>query len=114
MLIITVAQVQPVVILAVSGSVDSLTADTLTSALGEHLKAGRSRMVADFADVNYTSSAGLRSLLIALKEARRAGGDIRLAAVQPSVHKVLSLAGFTSIIQIFATRDAACASFGGA
>ena len=59
----------------------------------------RVHLVCDFKDVNYTSSAGLRSLLGALKESRRLGGDLRMAAVQPSVLRVLSLSGFASIIK---------------
>jgi anti-sigma B factor antagonist len=111
MLNIRVTQEHPHFVLSIQGSIDSLTAAQLTQTLSEHLKAGHIRVIADFSGVQYTSSAGLRSLLIGLKEARRLGGDIRLAAVHPSVHKVLSLAGFTSIIKVFATVEAAAVAF---
>jgi anti-anti-sigma factor len=111
MLHIRSVQDHPYLVLAIEGSIDSLTAAQLTQTLSEYLKAGHTRLIMEFAGVQYTSSAGLRSLLIALKEARRLGGDMRLAAVQPSVHKVLSLAGFTSIIKIFATVNEAGIGF---
>lgn len=101
-----------VTVLAIAGSVDSLSADTLTAALVEHVRAGHVKLVCDFAAVEYTSSAGLRSLLTALKDSRRLGGDLRMAAVQPSVLRVLSLSGFTSIIKIFDDVPGAVASYG--
>lgn len=111
MLQIRSIQEHPHLVLAIEGSVDSLTAAQLTQSLSQYLKSGRTRLIADFSGVQYTSSAGLRSLLIALKEARRLDGDIRLAAVQPSVHKVLALAGFTSIIKTFPSVEAAGVGF---
>jgi anti-sigma B factor antagonist len=100
-----------VTVLAIAGSVDSLTADQLTAALGQQVGAGRVYLVADFSAVDYTSSAGLRSLLGTVKDSRRLGGDLRLAAVQPSVLRVLSLSGFASIIKIFGDVGEAVSSY---
>lgn len=109
---VDVKQLEPVTVLAVSGSVDSLTADQLTEALSAHVKAGRIRQVVDFSGVEYTSSAGLRSLLATVKECRRLGGDMRMAAVQQQVERVLALSGFASIIKIYGDAEAAVSSFG--
>ena len=108
---ITVTQLEPIAVLAISGSVDSLTSEALTQGLGAHLQAGRSKLVADFSGVDYTSSAGLRSLLTTVKDARRAGGDLRMCGVKPNVMRVLSMSGFTSIIKIYDDLPAALASF---
>ncbi len=104
----------PVTVVAISGSVDSLNADQLTQSFDAQVRSGRIRLVADFSSVSYTSSAGLRSLLAAVKDSRRAGGDLRIAAVQPSVQRVLSLSGFTSIIRVFDDVGSAVDSFAGA
>jgi anti-sigma B factor antagonist len=61
--------------------------------------------------VEYTSSAGLRALLATVKEARIKGGDLRLASVGGSVHRVLELSGFTSILKLYGDVDAAVASY---
>lgn len=98
---VTVVQLEPVTVVAVQGSVDSLTAESLTVALSEHVSSGRVKLVADFSGVHYTSSAGLRSLLMTLKASRKAGGDFRVAAVQPNVLSVLSMSGFTNLIKVF-------------
>jgi anti-sigma B factor antagonist len=109
---IATTQHQQVTVLAIAGSVDSLTADTLTRELVQQVGDGRVKLVCDFGSVNYTSSAGLRSLLGALKESRRQGGDLRMAAVQPAVMRVLSLSGFAGIIKIFDDVPAAVSSYG--
>jgi anti-sigma B factor antagonist len=98
-------------VIHVSGSVDSLTADALLAALQSHVDDGRVRLVCDLSAVEYTSSAGLRALLATLKATRQQGGDFRLAAVRPSVHRVLELSGFTSILKLYGDVDAAVESF---
>jgi anti-anti-sigma factor len=101
-----------VTVAEISGSVDGLTSTALLTALGDEVKKGHIRLVADFAKVDYISSAGLRALLGTVKEARGQGGDFRLAGVTPPVKKVLELSGFTSILKLFPDAAAAVASFG--
>jgi len=99
-------------VVTLAGSMDGLTADQLLAALREHVATGKSRLVADMSGVEYTSSAGLRTLLVTVKEVRAVGGDLRIAAVRPNVTKVLELSGFTRILQIFPEVGDAVASFG--
>jgi anti-anti-sigma factor len=98
-------------VVTIRGNVDGTTADTLLNTLHDQVEAGHTRMVADLSGVDYTSSAGLRALLATVKEARRKGGDLRLADVQPNVRKVLDLSGFTSILKLYDDVDAAVESF---
>ena len=97
----------------IAGSVDGVTADELHQVLSGELAANHHSLVADFGEVEYMSSAGLRVLLATLKHARSRGGDLRLAALNPDVRKVLELSGFTRILRVFDTVDAAVGSFGG-
>lgn len=101
----------PATVVHITGSVDGLTADTLTATLQQQIEAGNARLIADLSGVTYTSSAGLRALLATVKLARQHGGDFRLAAVLPSVHKVLEMSGFTSILKLYPDVDLALASF---
>ena len=100
-----------VTVVAISGSVDGLTAPSLAQAFRQQVAEGHVRLVADLGRVHYTSSAGLRALLEALKETRQQGGDLRLAAVQPDVLRVLELSGFTGILKVFPAVDEAVKSF---
>ena len=46
-----------------------------------------------------------------MKQARQHGGDLRLAAVQADVKRVLDLSGFTSILKLSGDVASAVASF---
>lgn len=100
-----------VAVVEIVGNVDTMTADELLAALRGAVGDGHARLVGDMSGVGYTSSAGLRALLGAMKEARRGGGDLRLAAVGDRVRKVLDLSGFTSILRLYPDVDAALASY---
>jgi len=108
---ISIAQEQDVTVVSVAGSLDALTADQLDDALQGEVRAGRARLVAALAELDYTSSAGLRVLLSAVKAARQRGGDLRLAGAQERVERVLSLSGFTGILRCYPDVPAAVASW---
>lgn len=108
---VTLTECDNATVVKVTGSVDGLSAEQLSSSFAPAIAQGRVRLVADFSHVNYTSSAGLRSLLGAVNDSRRQGGDLRIAGLQPQVERVLTLAGFTGIIQVFADVEAAVASY---
>ena len=98
-------------VVAVKGNLDALTAPELADALAAQLREGNAKLVADLTGLEYTSSAGLRVLLNGAKEARSKGGDLRFAAVQPNVKKVLDLSGFMSIMKSFPDVASAVASY---
>jgi anti-sigma B factor antagonist len=98
-------------VVQVDGSLDALSADQLLAALSGEVQSGRTKLVAACGGLEYTSSAGLRVLLATLREARRRGGDLRLAAVRDKVLRVLALSGFTSILKCYPDVDSAVASY---
>ena len=108
---ITTEQRGTVMVIAIVGSVDGLTAATMVGSFRAQVGEGKVRLVGDFAGVDYTSSAGLRALLETVKETRRQGGDLRLSRVQPDVLRVLELSGFTHILKLFPDIESAVASF---
>lgn len=100
-----------VTIVSVVGSLDALTAPNLNDYFTHRLADGNSKLVVDFARLDYTSSAGLRVLLNTVKDARAHGGDLRLAAAQTNVKKVFDLSGLANVMQFFPDVAAAVASF---
>ncbi len=98
-------------VVAVTGTVDAVTAPRFAEALQAEVAAGRAKVVVDLSDVAYISSAGLRAVLASLKAARTAGGDLRLAGAGDAVKQVFDLAGFGSILTSFDDVEAAVASF---
>ena len=104
-------QVDDVTVISLMGSIDAMTAPKITEFIQAQITKGNIKLVADMGGVDYTSSAGLRVLLGAIKETRAQSGDLRLAGVQPDVLKVLNLSGFTNILKLFDNADAAVASY---
>ena len=100
-----------VTVVSVEGSIDALTAPEISTYFNGLISSGKTNLVADFSGVDYTSSAGLRVLLEAVKETRGRGGDFYLVGVQPDVEKVLSMSGFTSIMKIFSDTEQAIKDF---
>ena len=101
-----------VVLVIVSETVDALTAPELTRALDRQMAEGHCNLVVDLTAVDFMSSAGLRTLLGGVKEARTRGGDLRIASINPGIDKVLRMSGFHNIAKVFASTAEALASFG--
>jgi len=97
---------------AVSGSVDALTAPELARAIVDQIAEGHVYLVVDLTGVEFMSSAGLRTLLGAVKESRSQGGDLRIASTNPGIDKVLKMSGFHNIAKVFTSNSDAVASFG--
>ena len=104
-------KVNDVMIISVIGSIDAITADEVSESINLQIANNEVKLVMDFSRVNYTSSAGLRVLLGAIKETRARNGDIRLASLLPDVSKVLTLSGFTNIMNIYPNLDTAIKSY---
>lgn len=99
-------------VVSAQGRVDSAASRSVEDALNGLLDEGRARIVVDFTDVSYMASAGLRILILSLKRARKLGGDMYFAAVQPGVQEVLSMAGLDSMFSIYPSVAEAVAHFG--
>jgi anti-anti-sigma factor len=62
--------------------------------------------VLDFSGVDYIASVGLRALMVAARQAK-AGGGIGIAALQPMVREVFSIARFDLVIPCFDSLESA-------
>jgi len=100
-----------VTVISISGSIDALTASELTDFADAQIEAGHNKLVIDLSQVEFMSSAGLRSFLGTMKNCRKDGGDMLLAAAQPGVEKVLKLSGFTEIIKMYPSLEDAAEFF---
>jgi len=83
----------------ISGRLDTVTAaefDKERAALGQIDK----DLLVDCTDMEYISSAGLRSLIILLKETKGAGHTLRMCSLKPSVRQVFDMTGFSTLFNI--------------
>ena len=109
MLDVKVNQQGQVTIVAASGSIDPVTSKDLDNDLKGQLQQGRFKIVADFSQVTYMSSAGFRVLLATLKECRAKGGDFVIAAPQKNIVQLLEMSGFTNFLKVYPSVSEAAA-----
>ena len=110
-LLIVTDNTQNVAIMNVKGRVDSSTAPELDSALSSLLDGDKNKIVLNLEAVEYLSSAGLRALVRALKDAQKTGGDLRLAAVSQPIEVILRTVGMMQMFKMFSTNEEAVAGF---
>ena len=106
-----VTQRKKVCVLSPQGSIDAMTVGECAQFFTRQMEKGKIHLIVDLGGVDFMSSAGLRLLLQAAKDARQKGGDLRLAGASPAVEKMLKLSGFPSILKIFSLVDQAVESY---
>lgn len=104
------ARFADVVVLSPVGRIDHAAAEDLKTALAPHLArcaTGQDHVVLDLAGVDYISSAGLRVLMLAAKQAKAKGGYLAVAALRPVVQEILEISKFTLVLHVRpSVRDA--------
>ncbi|TDJ06566.1 MAG: anti-sigma factor antagonist [Deltaproteobacteria bacterium] len=65
----------------------------------------------DFSDVEYISSACLRTLLTLTKKIKEQGGNIAITSLTKNVKQIFKVSGFDTILQLFEDKDEAVKSF---
>ncbi|MBK5914197.1 STAS domain-containing protein [Rhodocyclus purpureus] len=94
-------------IVAVTGKLDAVSAADYEKTVRQLIADGKTRFVVDFAELSYISSAGLRVLLSTAKQLKPVGGEVRFANLQDNVREVFEMTGFSSILGIHPSVDAA-------
>ncbi len=94
-------------ILQVSGRFDINTAAEFEAEIQKCISDGHNHIVVDLSDLEYISSAGLRSILIGAKSVKAAQGEMRFCSMSGMVEEVFTVSGFKSMFKIFDSVSAA-------
>jgi anti-anti-sigma factor len=87
-------------IVSVAGRIDTVSASDFQQRMEELLDQEVKRIVLDLEKVEYVSSAGLRSVLVAAKKAQAEGRTLLCCRLQGMVKKVFDISGFSAMIPI--------------
>jgi anti-sigma B factor antagonist len=98
-------------VMKVKGRVDSDTTPEFEHALLQLLGDNRNKIVLNLQAVEFLSSAGLRAMVKALKDAQKSGGDVRLASVSQPIEVILRTVGMLQMFKMFSTSEEAAAGF---
>jgi anti-anti-sigma factor len=94
-------------LLAASGRIDLSNADSFKDALSEALSHAATAVIVDLSQVDYISSAGLRSLMIVSKAGKTQGKSLAIAGLQPLVLEIFTISRFNLVFPLFDTVRAA-------
>lgn len=101
---------EDLVIVQVSGELDTSTSDQLESAMAQQVERGARRIILDLQAMDYVSSVGLRVFLFYLKRLRASDGQLVLSGLNEEVQEIFDMAGFTPLFAIAPTLEDARAS----
>ncbi len=99
-----------VAVVSLAGRLDRNTAGDVQTHLTDRIAGAGPRLLVDGSGLDYVSSAGLRVFLIAAKKLDEVGGKLLICGLKPDVHAVFEATGFTKILAILPTREAALAA----
>ena len=71
----------------------------------------RKKILLDFTNVDYLSSAALGKLIQMDKKVKTSGGKLRLCCIRPEIMEVFRLTNLTKIFDIKGTQEQALAGF---
>lgn len=103
-------QAGDVVIVKLSGRLDSSTAPPAEESFSQVLANGPQHLAIDMSSLEYISSAGLRVLLVVAKKMQQAKGKVVLFGLVHNVREVFAISGFDRIFAIQPDQAAAVAA----
>jgi anti-anti-sigma factor len=106
---ITTTQIDGVQVVAFNGKIDTNTAPEAEKAFTELLEAGQANLLANFEDLSFISSAGLRVLLATAKKAKTQSGELKVCAMNDTVKEIFDISGFATILKVYDSQEDALA-----
>ena len=106
------SKIGDVITIILQGKIDATVAPDIEQGLLSLVSGGSCKLVTALTEVTFISSAGLRSLVAVLKQARSERGDLRLAGMGGRVKEVFDITGLSTIFKIYDSTEDAVQSFG--
>jgi anti-sigma B factor antagonist len=100
-----------VTVVGVEGNLDTNTAPDAQQHLDGLQDDGVQKILVNFGDLDYISSAGLRVLLVTAKRLGASGGSLRICGLNETVSEVFEISGFGVILSVFGNEAEALEGF---
>ncbi|RJQ59743.1 MAG: anti-sigma factor antagonist [Desulfobacteraceae bacterium] len=94
-------------VVKIKGSMDAVSAPDFEKACGGWIDGGENTLVIDLAELEYISSAGLRSILVTAKKLKAIKGQIAFCNPSKMVERVFSISGFSSLFPMCSSLEEA-------
>jgi anti-anti-sigma factor len=99
-----------VCVVSISGRIDSSNAAELLDRLNKLLSSGEKKILIDFKDVLYLTSAAFRVLLVATDEAERNAARVVLCGLLGQVRELFEMGGLLEAFTVHGSREDALAN----
>jgi anti-sigma B factor antagonist len=109
---ISTSYVGRVAVVAVSGTVDTLTAPRLAAALDAALADSPTALIVDLSQVVFLASAGMGVLLVAHDKAARSSAGFGVVAATPVTIRPMTIVGIHQVFSLYETLDDALRGVG--
>lgn len=96
-------------VVSIKGRMDSISSPEFEKEVSELMAEGQINLIVDFGELDYISSAGLRSILAVAKKLENKEGKLLLSALKDMVKEVFEITGFTAIIPVYESVESALA-----
>jgi anti-sigma B factor antagonist len=101
-----------ITLIGLSGQLDAHTAPEFEHFLEERVRTEKkSKLILDFSNLEYISSAGLGVLMGLIEEVRSQSGDMKLIRVPEKIYHVLDLLGFPIVFEVLPQLENALDAF---
>jgi len=98
-------------IFKITGRLDSNTSPGLEERILSSIEKGSSKLILDFENLDYISSAGLRVINKTTKQLKNSEGKLVLCSMQDYIKEVFEITGFDSFLPITTNCDEALLKF---
>ncbi|MGE5364852.1 MAG: STAS domain-containing protein [Bacteroidota bacterium] len=108
---VAVKEDHEVSIINLKGYLDAHTAPDLENAFTQLIDDGKYKVVVNFEDLNYISSAGLGVFMAYVETMRENEGDIKFTNMNSKVYNIFDLLGFPMIYEFYKDEKDAVQQF---
>jgi len=104
---ITQKSTDNIIILELSGRLDTRTSSDLETRVLEIIDNEQVRLLMDFSELDYINSTGLRILVMAFQRLSRTGGELAICGVKDYIFEIFDISGYNKLFPLFSDQDQA-------
>jgi anti-sigma B factor antagonist/stage II sporulation protein AA (anti-sigma F factor antagonist) len=104
-------KVEDIIVLRIKGRLDVTSSPQSEKTIFDLINKGAHKILLDFSQVDYISSAGMRMLLSSSKKLKSLSGKLILCQVTAGVMDVLKMSGFDHVLELSKTEEDALRKF---
>jgi len=102
---VTVEEKGEIIVMRVKGRLDAASSPQLEQTINSIIDGGHFKIVLNFSDVEYLSSAGMRLMLAISKKLQHLEGKVVACSLNDDVMEVIKMAGFNQVIEFYPSEQ---------